>query len=265
MVRLDLGRRAGARLDDIGVERSLNQECRLADLARLLFEDADELLTDYLAFVLGLRNPREFREKALLSVDVHQRHVEVAAEGAFDLLAFVFPHEAMVHEDACELVAHRFVGEQRGYRGIDAPGQAAHHALASHLLADAFDGVFDDGDRRPRRGDIADLVEKVLEDVLAVRRVLDLGMELHAVQPAGRVFHGGHRHVGAGGRNGEPFGDLRHRVAVAHPAGQFYRHAVEERRLFGDGEWPPAVLGRLETGNSPAAHLGHELQAVADA
>ena len=53
-------------------------------------------------------------------LDVDERHVEVAAEGLGHLLGLVRAHEAVVDEDARELVADRLVDEQRGDGGVDA-------------------------------------------------------------------------------------------------------------------------------------------------
>ncbi len=148
-----------------------------------------------LRFVLGIRDPGQLGQEALLGLDVHQRHVEVAAERVLHLLALVLAHQAVVHEDAGELVAHRLVGEKGGDGRVHPAGQTAHHPLVAHLRPDALHGFLDDGHRRPRGRDVADLVEEVLEDVLTVRGVPHLGMELHAVEPAGLVLHGGHGHV----------------------------------------------------------------------
>src|SRR2546430_11372443 len=54
ILRLDRRRpRAAARLDHVRVQRPLDEVARIAELGRLLLEDADELLADRLA--LGLR------------------------------------------------------------------------------------------------------------------------------------------------------------------------------------------------------------------
>ena len=99
--------------------------------ARLLLEDADELLADASASPRGRSTPGEPREEALLRLDVDERHVEVAAEGLDDLLGLVLAQQAVVDEDAGELVADRLVHEQRGDRRVDAARERAEDALAS--------------------------------------------------------------------------------------------------------------------------------------
>ena len=83
MVGLDR-RRAGAAagLDHVRVQRALDEELRVADLGRLLLEDADELGADRLALGLGLGHALQPREEALLRVHGHERHVELVAERA---------------------------------------------------------------------------------------------------------------------------------------------------------------------------------------
>ena len=64
---------------------------------------------------------------------MHERDVEVAAERLDHLLGLVRAHEAVVDEDAGELVADRLVDEQRGNRGVDAAGERAEDALEPDL------------------------------------------------------------------------------------------------------------------------------------
>ena len=82
MVGLDR-RRAGAAagLDDVGVQRALDEELGVAELGRLLLEDADELGADRLALGLGVGDAGELVEEALLGVDGDERDLEVVAEG----------------------------------------------------------------------------------------------------------------------------------------------------------------------------------------
>jgi hypothetical protein len=51
----------------------------------------------------------------------------------------VFAHQAVVDQDAGELVAHRLVDQQRGDRGIHAARQRADHLALADLPADLFD------------------------------------------------------------------------------------------------------------------------------
>ena len=85
----------------------------VAELARLVLEDADELLADDLPLLLRVGDAGEPREEALLRLHVHERDVEVVAERLDHLLRLALPQQAVVDEDARELVADRLVHEQR--------------------------------------------------------------------------------------------------------------------------------------------------------
>ena len=189
----------------------------------------------------------------------------MAAERVLHLVALVLAHQSVVHKDAGELVSHRLVGQEGGDGRVHPAGEAADHAVVSYLGPDALDGFLDDRHGRPGRRDVADLVEEVLEDILTVRGMPHLGVELHAIQPAGLVFHRGHRHVRTTGRGREARRDLDHGVAVAHPAGEFGGNTREQSPLLGDGERPAAVLGEFGPLDPSPAQLGYQLEPVADA
>ena len=86
----------------------------------------------------------EALEEAVGCVDRDQRDVEAVAERCDDLLALVLAHEAVVDEDAGELVADGAVDEHRGDRRVDAARKAADDAAAADLGPDPRDLVVDD-------------------------------------------------------------------------------------------------------------------------
>ena len=104
--------------------------------ARLLLEDADELLADDLALRLRVVDAGEPGEEALARVDVDQLDPEALAEGLDDLLGLALAQQAVVDEDAGELLADGAVDERRGGRRVDAAGEAADHAAVADLGAD---------------------------------------------------------------------------------------------------------------------------------
>ena len=142
VVRLDGDRRpAGERhaLDHVGVERALGQELGAAELLGLLVEHVDEERADGLALGLGVGLAGERGQEALAGIDMHERDVEVAAEQRHDLLGLVQPQQAVVDEDAGELVADRLVDQHGGDRAVDAAGEPADHAALADLGADLGD------------------------------------------------------------------------------------------------------------------------------
>ncbi len=96
----------------------------------------------------------------------------------------------MVDEDTGELVADGPLHERRRHRGVDAAREGAEHARLPHLLADRLDELLDDVGRRPVALDARAAPQEVLEHPLAERRVHDLGVPLHAVEPALVVLEG---------------------------------------------------------------------------
>ena len=192
--------RAAARLDHVGVERALDEEAGAREPRRLLLEDADELGADDLALGLGVGHAGEPLEEALLGVDGDERHLEGVAEGGDHLLALALAHQAVVDEHAGQLVADGAVDEQRGDRGVDAAGEPADHAAVADLGADAGDLLVDDRRRAPAAVGAADVLEEGRQDLLAVRRVGDLGVELDRVDAARGVLERGDRRGGRGRR-----------------------------------------------------------------
>jgi hypothetical protein len=190
--------------------------------------------------------------------------MEVTGEGLDHLLGLVLAQQAVIDEHARELIADGLVYEQRGDRRVHAPRKRAQDALRTDRGADARDLLLDDGGRRPRGRHARDLVQEVLQDVLPVRRVRDLWVELHAVQPPLAILEGGNRrrgrargHLGPRRRRGD-------RVAMAHPDRLVGRQVVEELRVAGL-ELGLAELGGACSLDGSAEVARHELHAVADA
>ena len=174
-----------------------------AELARLVLEDANELLADDAPLLLGVRDALEPAEESLRGIDVDERDVEVPAERLDHLRGLVLAQQPVVDEHARELLPDRLVDEQGGDGRVDAAGERAEDTLAPDLGANPLDLLLDHRGRRPGRRRLRDPVEEVLEHVRAVRRVHDLGVELDAVERAARVLEGGdRRRRGRGRRRG---------------------------------------------------------------
>ena len=103
------------------------------------------------------------------------------------------------------------------------------HLAGADLLADAGDLLGDDVAAVPVGGDAGGAVQEVLEHVLAVLGVLDLGVPLHAVEAALVVGERGDRGRRGRGEHVEALRRLRDGVAVAHPHGLLGRLAGEQR------------------------------------
>ena len=221
-----------------------------------------------LRFASGSSIPARRLQEDVCSVDHDQRNVEVAAEQRDDLCGLARPEQAGVDEHAGELVADRLMQQQGGDRGIDAPGQAADHPAAAHLVADAHGCRLPERGHRPVAMAAGDPAREVLEQGLAARRVHDFGMELHAVDAPGVVGDRGERRGVRRRDHAKPGRQSYDLVAVAHPhllARAGLEHAFEQRAVplhVDEGAAELAVMADLDL----AAELGADgLLAVADA
>ena len=276
MVGLDLlgGLRLGRRrLDDVGVERALGQEVDPAELAGLLLEDPDELVADDLPLLLGVLDAGEPGEEALPGVDHDQAHPEVALEGDPQQLRFLLAHQAVVDVDAGQPIADGAVDEGRRHgrvhaareRADDEPVRAGRPGVGIDPFADPGHGRVDEVGGGPGGRHAGDPDHEVAQDVAAARRVDDFGVELDAVQVAGRIGQTGERRgVGLGGRP-EALGQPGDRVAVAHPDRLLAIDTGEQAVVPGDGHAGRPVFPLSVGREDVAAELvGHQVRAVAD-
>ena len=190
--------------------------------------------------------------------------MEVVVERLDNLNGLVLPEQAVIDEDARELVADGLVDEERGDRRVHSARERAQHALRPDLRADPLDLLLDHGGGRPGRRRVRDRVEEVLQEIVAVGRVHDLGMELDAVQAALRVLERRDRRRLRRSDDACARGWRGHRVAVAHPADLLGREIREELAAL-DGELRLAELGDAGPLDPAAELLRHDLHAVTDA
>src|ERR1700712_1359488 len=111
---------------------------------------------------------------------------------------------------------------------------------------------------------MADPEEEVLDDLLAPRRVRDLGMKLQRVELPLRV---GDRGEGGILRVRDRVEALRERgefVAVAVPDIDLFAEAREEQTAFVEMQQTGAVLAARAVFHFAAEMAGHQLHAVAD-
>ena len=77
--------------------------------------------------------------------------------------ALLAAEEAVVDEDAGELVADGAVDERGGDGGVDAAREGADDAAVAHLLSNARHALLDEVARRPEPAAAANVVEEVLD------------------------------------------------------------------------------------------------------
>ena len=174
----------------------------------------------------------------------------------------------MIHEDAGQLVPHRFRDEGRRHGGIHAAGQGQQYLAVAHFLPDLIDGVAHEIAHGPVALHMADLIQEVPDHVPAVFGVVHFRMVLDAVEPAALVADG---HVGACCGVGHQLKALRHLLHVipmAHPADAPGGQSPEETAVgiiegLGLAVFPGGVV-LCGSDPSPQA-VCHELTSVADA
>ena len=135
-------------------------------------------------------------------------------------LDLALAQQAVVDEDARELIADGLVDQRRR------PPRSRRRPRARRARGPCRPGggcastaVVDERAASTSRRGSRSRVEEVLEHRLALRRVRDLGMELHAEEPARRVGHGRDRAVVGGGQAVKPGGgcDARCRRGSSTP------------------------------------------------
>ena len=229
-------------------------------------------------------------QKERRGVDEDQRQLQPLVARA-DLRRLVQPQDAVVHEDARQLVADRAVNDERGHRRIDAAAERADHAPA----------------RRPARGSSPSPLRQTTPSssrpcsrrrrtrscagsrgrVRCARPRDETGARTAAL----RVRHRGNRGIGAGRDDREPCRRRGHEIAVAGPDADLRRArrrtvrrsarprqcdrfragskrtrpAADGRRVLDNrhGGMPELALRRRR--DASAERMRHQLHAVADA
>jgi len=271
VVALDRHRRAAGErdaLDHVGIERALGEEVGAAELSRLGLEHVDEQPADRLALELGVGNAVERVKERVRRVGMDERDVVVLAEHLGDLGRLVQAHQAMIDQDAGELVADRLVDQQRSDRGIDAARKPADDLAVADLLADGGDRLVLVGGHRPVALQPGDPVHEIGDQPGAVGCVHDLGMELDAIVAAGLVGDGGEGRVRRGADHRKALGQRGHPVAMAHP--DLVPLAVrpdplEQRAAAFDADEGAAELAVMAALDRAAELGAHGLLAIADA
>ena len=181
-----------------------------------------------LRFCLGIDDARQPIQKERRGVDEDERQLQPLVTRA-DLRRFVQAQDAVVHEDAGQLVADRAVNDERGHRRIDAAAERADHAPVADLRADSGGRLFDKRRHRPVAGAAADAVREVAQDLETAFGVRHLGMKQEGEQPPLRVGHRGNRGIGARRDDREPCRRRGDEIAVAGPDADLRRDTGKQR------------------------------------
>ena len=218
-----------------------------------------------LRFCSGINDPGEAAEEALLGVHGDEVDVQGGGEAALDVLGLALAEQAVVDEDADELVADGLVHERGNGAAINAAGQAADDFAGPDLRADEPHLLLDEALHVPQAPRPADLLDEAPDDLGAPGGVDDLGVELDGIEAALGVVHGRAGAVVGGGGDGEAGGRGLHGVAVAHPADKLRVQALEQDRGVQHVQPRLAELFQGCRRDLAAQVVRHRLHPVADA
>ena len=141
---------------------------------------------------------------------MHERDVVVVAEQGDDLLRLTRAQEAVVDEHAGELLADRLVDQDGRDRGVHAAREPAHHAAIAHPGPDPLDRPGPERGHGPVPRAARYPVREVGEELGAVGRVHDLGVELHPVEAPRVVGHHRERRALGDADDAEAVGQADH-------------------------------------------------------
>src|SRR5439155_17750472 len=139
----------------------------------MFLENAYKFFADDFAFLLGIDDPRETAEESLSGVDIDEVDTESVGEVVPDLVGLTLTEQAVVHEDAGELIADRSMDKRSDRAGIDSAGHAADDTRPPDLGPDSLDGLFDEGLRSPRLSASTDIYDEMPQKFLSERGVRD--------------------------------------------------------------------------------------------
>src|SRR4051812_32720899 len=111
-MQLNVGGGAGvtvAGFDDIGVEGALREKAGTFNIFGFAFKRLDELAADDFPFLLRVGDAFQFAQELFTGGARAEVNFEMIAEGGLDEVALVFSEQAVVYEDADELIADRLM------------------------------------------------------------------------------------------------------------------------------------------------------------
>ena len=138
MVRFDRLRSSRTAFYDIRVQRALRQESKVIELPGLFFEHANEFGTDDFTFLLWILYASQFAEETLLRIDFDNFHIEFADKRLHNAFGFTLTQQTMVNEHTCQLIADRFMKQNRNNGRIYAAAKCAQYFFVANFLHESL-------------------------------------------------------------------------------------------------------------------------------
>ena len=277
VVGLDLGGGLAFRrctLDDIRIEGALGEEIEGAALggegAGFAFESADEAFADHATLLFRIGYSGEMGKEVVGGIDGHKADAEMFAETGDDVARFILAKEAIVDEDASQLVTDGSMEKGSGYGTVHPTGDTGKDAGGSDLFTDGVDSLINEGSGCPCGGTSGDVEAEVAQEVEALRGMGNLGMELQGhdgcVPGSRNGCHGRDRAGGSEGNGMETIGQRGHLVSMAHPDIGLVGKGPEQRMpSVGEGDWCMTEFAPFDGTHLSPQVLGEELHAVTNA
>ena len=235
VVRLDSCRGPfdGDRLDDVRVEGSLDQQAnfavRFAALKLLGFfrEHRDEFPANDFAFLLGVSDALQFVEEAVGGIHADDVETEPVAQHFESLFEFVLSQHPGVHKNIRKPVPMARCTSTAATVESTPPLSAQIAAIVPTLARTARGGFFDERRAAPFGSALQTLKEEISQQFRPALGVVYFRMELHRVNFALRIFHGGDGIFRAPGC-AKSCGQHAHMVSMTVPYAQRFRDAGKE-------------------------------------
>ena len=174
--------------DHVGVEGTLRQEIDLPQRCGLAFEDLNEGRADPPALFFRVDNPQQRSQERVAGVDGLHVDAQVPLHHVFDPAPLITAEQSVVHEQAGQLTWQRTMHQRRAHRRVDAAREAAEDPSITHLLANRDRGLLDERGRLPRAPAARHRIEKIPDNLTALRGMNHLRVEGDAETP-GIVSH----------------------------------------------------------------------------
>src|SRR5262249_50597239 len=161
-------------------------------------------------------------------------------------------------EHSNQPIAYGARNERCGDCGVHTSADCAQGAAIADLLADAVNGVLDEGSERPVAAATAHIKDETAQQAFAVCGVGNFGVELNSENFLGRTLHCGYRVLRSRGHI-ETRRWFQNAVPMAHP---YAPHAVQERRRLYRIEFTRSVFSVHRWFDTAAKLSADELHSI---
>ena len=182
-----------------------------------MFKSANELSAYDFAFLLRVINPGKRCQELIGSIHRDQSHARGGHKILFHLCSLALTEQTMVDKDAHQLVTHSLMHQCCGHGRIDPARKTANHEVFADLIADALYLSRNDISAIPVITKARNIVEKTLQDSLAVVRMAHFWMPLHAKHAPLHRAKGSDRRGGGRSQHFKAWRSRNDLVTMGHP------------------------------------------------